>query len=163
MVAYLQGPLVPPPELRPLPSRRLPPIFPPPCRPTRNLFPRRRLLDCWVLGNILCKLQVKCENSSDWFNSAMSTKWTDWWAVGGGCLGVWVLGSLSVGIAKNRKNRTKNEAGKVQKQQKISRTGNTEHRILKWQFPKRRTKTDKNKAMKSNLVCWPCWKCTNWY
>lgn len=43
--------------------------------PHPKCFPQRqRLLDCWVLGNILCKLQVKCENSSDWFNSAMPTK-----------------------------------------------------------------------------------------
>lgn len=52
------------------------PPHPTPLEPSSSkCYPqRRRLRDCWVLGNILCKLQVKCENSSDWFNSAMPTK-----------------------------------------------------------------------------------------
>lgn len=74
----------------------------------------RRLLDFWVLGNILCKLQVKCENSSDWFNSAMPTK----------MLG---LESRAAGLRKGSGKKKEKQLRKLQKQQKISRTGNSKY------------------------------------
>lgn len=91
-------------------------------RPSFSIYPNstkcypqcRRLLDCWVLGNILCKLQVKCENSSDWFNSAMPTK----------MLG---LESRAAGRWKGSGKTKEKQLRKLQKQQKISRTGNSKY------------------------------------
>lgn len=121
MVAYLQGPLVPPLAIASTPIKGFHPLFA--CFPPHS---QSFLDDCcltvgsWVIFYANCKLSVKivvigliqqCQP-----NGPIAGPWA---------AGVWVFWVLGRWHHKerNRKNRTKNEAGKVQKQQKISRTG----------------------------------------
>lgn len=153
MVAYLRGPLVlgpwflvPPPSSTSFPVEGCHPT----CHPvfhtafhphTTSVFPVDGCLTVgsWVIFYANCKLSVKivvigliqqCQP-----NGPIGGPW-----------------SVGVGIAKKKKtgkNEWKTKLWKCRNSRKSAELGNAEHRILKWQFPKRSSKTDKNKATKS--------------